>query len=70
MDPLRITTDMTEPDEGTVVVMSGMTGTAFQRHFSDGLWHGRPGAFTWADLLSRYHVGEAHRTESYVVFVP
>jgi hypothetical protein len=28
-----------EPPPGSVVLVHGVTGTAYQRFFSDGLWH-------------------------------
>lgn len=40
-----------EPVEGSVVMTQGATGTAWQRHFSDGLWHSTTGrTATWQDL--------------------
>lgn len=44
-----------EPEPGSIVLTEGLHGTAWQRHFSDGLWHstrgGRPQ--TWAFLMSK-----------------
>jgi len=34
---------MDEPTRGSVVVTEGPTGTAWQRHHSDGLWHSTNG---------------------------
>lgn len=40
-----------EPQPGSVVVTNGLLGTAYQRHFADGLWHrlggGRPRHWAW-----------------------
>lgn len=46
--------DMTEPEKGSVVLSDGDHGTAWQRHFNDGLWHSTRGgrAVTWAQLLA------------------
>lgn len=47
--------DHTEPVEGSIVLTEGLTGTAWQRHHSDGMWHssrgGRPRR--WIELLTR-----------------
>ena len=42
----------TEPAHGSVVLRFGETGTAYQRHFSDGLWYPAGGAvpLTWTRL--------------------
>lgn len=42
-----------EPLPGSVVLINGEYGTAWQRHFSDGLWHRTGGgrAKTWAEML-------------------
>lgn len=44
-----------EPMPGSIVLTEGLHGTAWQRFFSDGMWHptrgGRPR--TWDDLLTR-----------------
>lgn len=48
--------DQTEPEPGSVVLLGGDWGTAWQRNFSDGLWHStrrRGGPKDWAWLLSR-----------------
>lgn len=38
----------TEPPHGSVVLTQGPTGTAWQRHYSDGLWHSTTGKVgTW-----------------------
>jgi hypothetical protein len=40
-----------EPTHGSVVLTSGPTGTAWQRHFKDGLWHSTTGhVFNWYDV--------------------
>lgn len=47
----------TEPQPGSVVLINGPFGMAWQRHFDDGLWHstrpkdGRPRE--WAYLMSK-----------------
>lgn len=41
-----------EPLPGSVVMAEGISGTAFQRHFSDGLWHSTTGRVrTWQELV-------------------
>lgn len=41
-----------EPPHGSVVIAHGQTGTAYQRHFSSGMWLGTSGkSVTWAQLL-------------------
>lgn len=43
--------DTTEPPEGSVVLAHGTTGTAYQRFYSDGLWHGTNGrVLTWTQV--------------------
>lgn len=40
-----------EPPHGSVVMTESTSGTAWQRHFSDGLWHSTTGrTSTWAKL--------------------
>lgn len=42
-----------EPPVGSIVLVHGPTGTAYQRHYSDGLWHGARatiGGMTWTDV--------------------
>lgn len=43
-----------EPLPGSVVLRQGLHGTAFQKFFSDGLWHPTVGthALTWTQLLT------------------
>lgn len=42
-----------QPKHGSVVMTQGMTGTAWQRFYSDGLWHSVSGQVrTWSDLLA------------------
>lgn len=47
-----------EPEPGSVVLLHGEHGTAWQRQFSDGLWHrvggGRPRQ--WESLLANRNV--------------
>lgn len=47
--------DPGEPLPGSVVLTNGEYGTAWQRYFSDGLWHrvGGGRALFWADLLTK-----------------
>ena len=55
--------DATEPTQGSVVLTEGPEGTAWQRHFKDGLWHraggGRPRK--WGDLLIRRNLVVVYR---------
>lgn len=40
-----------EPPKGSIVLSDGPTGTAWQRHFSDGRWHSTTGRVrTWSSL--------------------
>lgn len=40
-----------EPPMGSVVLTESLTGTAWQRHYSDGLWHSSTGSVAaWANL--------------------
>jgi hypothetical protein len=44
---------MEQPDYGSVVLAHGYTGTAYQRFYSDGLWHGTNGQErTWEQVLN------------------
>lgn len=44
-----------EPHPASVVLVNGPTGTAWQRYFSDGLWHSVRGGRgrTWTEMLER-----------------
>lgn len=42
-EPIRITAETPAPPEGSVVLAYGLTGTAYQRLFSDGLFHSAAG---------------------------
>lgn len=52
---IRCTDD--EPLPGSVVLARGLHGTAWQRHFADGLWypasHSTGRGRTWAQMLNR-----------------
>ena len=40
-----------EPPHGSVVMTESYTGTAWQRHYSDGLWHSTTGrVLAWDEL--------------------
>ena len=48
---------MKEPARGSVVLTDGPTGTAWQRHNSDGLWHStapRAAPKKWVDLVNAW----------------
>ena len=51
--PLLPSEYLTEPLPGSVVLTNGLHGTAWQRHFTDGLWHrtgsnpSRPKTWEW-----------------------
>jgi hypothetical protein len=53
--------DQVEPLPGSVVLTAGYHGTAWQRHFADGLWystmhgHHRSG-YTWKQIVTRRNV--------------
>lgn len=53
------TKDSAEPGHGSVVMTHGLTGTVWQRFYSDGSWHSTTGAVAedWDDLWE--HVGRA-----------
>lgn len=42
-----------EPPHGSVILLNGPTGTAWQRHYRDGLWHPTTinASYPWAHLL-------------------
>lgn len=41
-----------QPPKGSVVLAYGATGTAYQRHYRDGLWHGTNGKrVPWSALV-------------------
>lgn len=44
-----------EPPEGSVILLHGDTGTAYQRLFSTGMWHPTNGgaAITWAEVWQK-----------------
>lgn len=44
-----------EPEPGSVVLVNGEYGTAWQRYFDDGLWHSVRGGRgrTWEEMLAR-----------------
>lgn len=46
---------VTEPHPGSVVLTDGEWGTAWQRHFADGLWYSTRGGLghAWAYMLTR-----------------
>lgn len=40
-----------EPPRGSVVLTESTSGTAWQRHYADGLWHSTTGrTLPWAEL--------------------
>lgn len=46
--------DLGEPPSGSVVMVQGRTGTAYQRFHSDGMWHGTTGqVLPWVELVAR-----------------
>lgn len=44
-----------EPLPGSIALSEGMYGTAWQRHFNDGLWHSTRGSATatWSEMLTK-----------------
>jgi len=50
--------DAEEPLPGSIVLTEGHHGTAWQRHFADGLWHSSRGGApkTWSDLIVKRNV--------------
>lgn len=53
--PVMPATHISEPHPGSIVMTSGEWGTAWQRYFTDGLWH-RVGSNgrgrTWDEMLT------------------
>lgn len=47
-----------EPNPGSIVLTQGLHGTAYQRHFSDGLWHSTRGGAPrrWAEITAYRNV--------------
>lgn len=45
--------ELEEPYPGSIVLTNSIHGTAYQRLFSDGLWHSAHSrvGFTWEDML-------------------
>lgn len=42
-----------EPPAGSIISTNGPTGTAWQRHYSDGLWHSTTGlVLDWAGVVA------------------
>lgn len=54
--------DTTEPEPGSVLLVQGEHGTAWQRWFKDGLWHSVRGGRgrTWDEMLRQRHVVLVH----------
>lgn len=58
--------DKAEPEPGSVALTGGDWGTAWQRNFSDGLWHStrrKGGPKTWDWLLTRRNLRLAYDAE-------
>lgn len=57
-EPLLPLDKIAEPEPGSVVLTDGIHGTAWQRFFSDGLWHPTRGGGSkaWEKLLQRRNV--------------
>ena len=55
---LLIGDDMEEPFPGSILMTEGQYGTAWQRHFVDGLWHSTRGGSPkrWDDIISKRNV--------------
>lgn len=55
---LLVEDDAAEPLSGSIVLTEGSHGTAWQRHFADGLWHSSRGGAPkgWPDLLQKRNV--------------
>ena len=67
---IKVTDQTPEPPAGSVIMRHGWKGTAYQRHFFDGLWYpmasGRRKilALSWTTITSRAKGGE----EIFVVY--
>ena len=60
------TDDITEPEPGSVILMGGAWGTAWQRWYIDGLWHStrdKGGPKTWEWLLRTRNIVLAYDAE-------
>lgn len=53
-------TEITEPEPGSIVLVHGEFGTAWQRQFKDGMWvrvgGGRPRDWHWLLMQPRVHL--------------
>lgn len=66
--PVKITRYLTEPPTGSVLLADGLTGTAWQRFFSDGLWHSVTGkSEPWRYFTHRDTIDG--RTPDYIVVI-
>lgn len=53
-----VSDNIPEPQPGSVMLINGEWGTAFQRYFGDGLWHrvGGGRGKAWAEMLTQRNV--------------
>ena len=58
--------ELYEPPAGSVLLTKGLSGTAWQRHASDGLWHAttHDNPRAWAYFLRQRNVYLIHETGS------
>lgn len=60
---------MHEPAPGSIALTHGLSGTAWQRHHGDGLWHSTTGlTTTWPGLLTQDRLILVHDAEERVTF--
>lgn len=55
---------MKEPARGSVILLFGSTGTAYQRFFNGGRWHGVNGKiYAWSQLLDMGPITVIHEVK-------
>lgn len=62
----RITPSTPEPPHGSVIMAEGPTGTAFQRFFNDGLYHGTNGKVVKFDYFTKRY--NPARTGDFILY--
>jgi hypothetical protein len=56
--------DVDQPKPGSVLLVGGLHGVAWQRHFSDGRWHSTTGAArSWSSLMRQRNVVLVYNAE-------
>lgn len=53
----NVVTDIDQPNPGSVIMIGGFHGVAWQRHFSDGRWYSTTGARrTFSSIMRQRNV--------------